>query len=289
MKATLARMLARVARIEPPTSAVEALHGVDWVSPSLHRCPAGAAPRSALDWSFIDHAFCISLRERQDRAIKAADEFQRVGLASKTSFYRPSRGVGDTAEAIWNSHREVARTALAMGCSQVAIFEDDVEFTSSFAASTLERIARNFATLPADWEIFFLGHWPLKATRISRGLYRTSSGCAHAYVANRGLLEWLAASDYPSYRALHARTTVGRGIDGAYARSKAAYAVFPMVAIQNDSVSDHVAANHVHRVRRLRHLVTRTRLREWMLSRFMRPNEYLVVGIGHLRSLFAPR
>ena len=62
--------------------------------PTDPACPhcGGAAPgtAAALDWSFLDAAYCISLKIRDDRAAQAAAEFHKVGLCQRVLFYRPT-------------------------------------------------------------------------------------------------------------------------------------------------------------------------------------------------------
>lgn len=255
----------------------------------LHACPGADSEAEGYGWGFIDRAYCISLIERDDRARTAAEAFVRAGLASRVDFYRPRRHASDPVAGIWESHRAVARTALAAGHRTVAIFEDDIEFLPGFGPAALRRVAQAFARLPQGWQIFYLGHWPLRCRFIAPGLLQTSSGCTHAYVLSHDALKWLAATDFASWRASPlSGATVGVGIDGAYAASGRCYAVFPMVAIQSTSPADHIRAGKAGRVRKLKHLVTRTRAREWMLSNLMRPNEYLMAALALIPGLRDP-
>ena len=67
---------------------------------TFHACPSDPAcpycngtiePQRALDWSFLDSVYCISLKSREDRARSAAAEFHRVGLCRQVMFYRPDK------------------------------------------------------------------------------------------------------------------------------------------------------------------------------------------------------
>jgi hypothetical protein len=208
-----------------------------------------------------------------------------VGLAKRLSFYRPERHPKDSVRGIWESHQAVARHALAAGHGVVAVFEDDLRFTGSLKPGKLKRIARALQDLPPDWQIFFLGHWPLRCSFIKPDVLRTRSGCAHAYIANRRTLEWIAATDFDAFRKEHPEpSAVGRGIDDAFYRLPGAYAIFPMIAIQSPSPGDHVRPKNRGNFGRFRHLVTRTRLREWGLSLMMRPNEWRAVSVAAARA-----
>ena len=136
-------------------------------------------------------------------------------------------------------------------------------------------MARALEGLPADWTIFYLGHLPLRAYPVRWNVLRTRSGCAHAYVAHRRLLEWLAATPFaPVPRELGG--LVGRGIDAAFAAMPGAYAYFPMLATQAPLASDHMVPGRKP-VRKLKHIVTRSRLRALLLAHVMRPAEWVAV------------
>jgi len=128
--------------------------------------------------------------------------------------------------------------------------------------------------------IFYLGHWPVRARFLRRNLLETVSGCTHAYIASRDALIWLR--DHPHGTAPLV-PFVGTGIDSAYAALPGTFAYFPMLALQRADRSDHGARHR--RVKRLRHVVTRSRYREQLLSRLMRPNELLVAALSPLFNL----
>lgn len=251
-------------------------------------CPTCAGSASGLDWSFVDSVYCISLIERDDRAAHAAAELHRVGLCRNALFYRPARHPTRVIEGIWESHRAVARHALARQARTALILEDDVTFARWVGPRTVRRVARVMAELPADWTIFFLGHWPLKARFVRPDLLATSSACAHAYIASPRLLAWLAATPFSKEARERARIA-GGGIDASYARLPQAFAFFPMLATQAARGSDHMAEKkRTKPVRKLKHLVTRTDLGELLLARLMRANE-LAIAAGAALALVADR
>jgi hypothetical protein len=240
---------------------------------------------SALDWSFLDAAYCISLKTRDDRAAQAAAEFHKVGLCQRVTFYRPDKHPRNGFIGIWASHRAVALDALQRGCTRTLICEDDVLFTRRIRPRTLSAIERALRALPRDWMIFFLGHWPLAAHFVRYNVLRTSSGCAHAYIASPLLLRWLRDHPWGSPGVEFSRIA-GKGVDSAYARLPATYALFPMLAIQRVSASDNFDDPSVRKRRRkkkLKHLVTRSAHRELLLSKLMRPFE---LGVALLSPAF---
>lgn len=274
--------LARAGTALPGTDDV-----ADVAEPLFHACPVDAAcphcggePGRTLDWSFVDAVYCISLFERDDRMALAAAELHRVGLCRKVLFYRPRRHPSRVIEGIWESHRAVARHALARGVQTALIFEDDAVFTRRITPERLADVAATMARLPVGWQLYFLGHWPLKARFLDRSLLATASACAHAYIASRRHLEWLDAHPFSARHGAYDRRA-GGGIDAAYACLQQCYAYFPMLAIQAVRGSDHMAEKKAtRRVKKLKHLVTRTDLGEILLSRCMRLNELAVAGIG---------
>ncbi len=243
-------------------------------------CPHCADCRTGYDWSFLDGVYCISLRSRPDRAARAARELHRVGLCSQARFYRPDRDHELPARGIWESHRTVARHALGRGLERVLVLEDDVRFARWIRPRTVARVRRALETLPADWRILYLGHLPLRAYPVGLGVLRTRSGCAHAYIANRELLRWLAATPFAPV-AREVGGMVGRGIDAAYRAMPGAYAVFPMLAVQAPVTSDHMATGEKP-IRRLKHLITRSPLRPYLLSFAMRPAEWAALMLSPL-------
>ena len=175
-----------------------------------------------------DAVYCISLHEEDDRARQAAAHFHAVGLCHQVTFYRPRRG-RDVEAAIWASHREVARHALAQGYDSALVLEDDVQFSQAWDRVT-HRAARAMEKLPRSWWGFYLGHWPRQAYFVARDVMRVRSSCAHAYIANRPLLDWLARST--PLDATIPMAWPGAAIDCAFVNLPEMYALFPMAAMQ---------------------------------------------------------
>jgi glycosyl transferase, family 25 len=248
--------------------------------PSCPYCNGSIDPAQALDWSFLDGVYCISLKSREDRAINVAAQFHRTGLCRQVLFYRPLRFPGRGYIGSWESHRAVARHALERGCETTLIFEDDVQFVRRLTPRSVRAIGRAIEGLPADWMIFFLGHWPLWAYFVRPNVLRTSSGCAHAYVVSARLLRWLHEHPWGT-PGIEKRRLIGKALDSAYAMLPATYALFPMIATQSISRSDNFAVSRKKNTK-LKHIITHSRHREWFLSKLMRPGEAVVVLLSPL-------
>ncbi len=177
----------------------------------------------------LDAIYCISLQEQPHRTRQAVAHFHRVGLCRHVIFYRPTRGENGE-RAIWESHQALARHALANGCRNALMLEDDVFFRQPWD-KLARRIARAMADLPADWWCFYLGHVPIQAYFFRPNILRARSACAHAYVASPSLLEWLANTE-PLSVEVATWPWIGHSIDGAMANLPKMYALFPMAARQ---------------------------------------------------------
>lgn len=233
------------------------------------------------DWSFLDAVYCISLKTRNDRVERVSEQFHRVGLCRHVVFYRPAKHPVKGTIGSWESHRAVARLARERGAATTLVFEDDVQFVRGLSPRRVRAIGAAIRRLPPDWTIFYLGHWPLWSYFVRRNVLRTASACAHAYVASPRLLEWIQEWPHSRRDGLDMFTLVGHQLDAAFARLPGTYALFPMVATQSVSVSDNFATTSRPK-KKLKHWVSRSRNREWLLSKLMRPAEAVVVALSPL-------
>lgn len=236
-----------------------------------------------LDWSFLDGAYCISLKSRDDRAVNAAAEFHRVGLCQSVVFYRPVKHPKKGIIGSWESHRAVGVDALERGYERALILEDDVQFNRHLRPGRLRAIAKALERLPRDWTIFYIGHWPVWSYFVRYNTLRTSSACAHAYIISPRLSQWLR--DHPwETPGIDKLRLVGKALDSAYAKLPQTYAYFPMIATQYASKSDNwnTRPRKAHKRWKVKHLVTRSRYREVYLSRLMRPNEMIIAALSPL-------
>jgi hypothetical protein len=177
----------------------------------------------------VEAIYCISLQEQPHRTSAAAAHFHALGLCRDVLFYRAVRG-RYANRAIWESHRAVAEHALRNGFCRVLVLEDDVAFTQPPEQLVL-RVTAAIDAVPRNWWALYLGHLPIQAFFVHPDILRVRSGCTHAYVANKPLLNWLAvtppmAAEAPVWR------WIGQSIDAAMSSLPEMYALFPMVAVQ---------------------------------------------------------
>lgn len=192
-------------------------------------------------WSFVEIAVCISLRERDDRAVQATKEFVRVGLDSKVVFYRPEKDKSThtkrpTTRGCWESHRLVSEWLSREGYGNALIFEDDVHFDSTLSLNTLQTLKQAYTTLPKEWSIFFLGHFCFQWSDVSfsKHVKRVHSTCLHAYMINGPMMQWLATKPYDTV----AKNVMFSAIDTYIMTRPHCYAFHPMICFQSSSKSD---------------------------------------------------
>lgn len=236
-------------------------------------------------WDFIDHAYCLNLSSRPDRQEQALRELSRIGIFGQTSFVLSDPELGPKPPAIFESHCRAARDAVRKGYRTVLITEDDVTFQRN-ADSVAPSVRKAMERLPGDWEGLYLGHFPLRAYFVFTGLLRASSGCSHAYLANRPLLDWLAGLDpWKDLAAgrIELNRMIGQGIDAALARRPRMYACFPMLATQGNSPSSNINSKFDRRGQR-RGFLDRYRYSA-LLIRNMRAAEWIAALLSPLHWL----
>lgn len=191
---------------------------------------AGAAPPTMLHG--VDRICVITLKSAHSRTRDIVATLHRMGLCRQAALYvtEPQR---NAPRHVWASHAAVARLSLRAGERRILVLEDDAEFSVD-GPTLARRVSKAMARLPQSWWGLFLGHWPLQMYPAARGLMRARSACAHAYIANQPLLEWLAGTEphNPRHRVC---PLIGGGIDAAFANLPGMYALFPMVAFQREA------------------------------------------------------
>jgi len=177
----------------------------------------------------VQAIYCISLQEQSHRAAQAAAHLHATGLCRQVTFFRPRRG-HHASYAIWESHCLVAQDAVRKGFDRVIVLEDDVFFYRAWDTN-VPRIKLAMDSMPAGWWGLYLGHVPIQAYFVRGGLLRARSGCTHAYLANRPLLNWLATTT-PMGADVPIWPLIGQSIDSAMSSLPELYALFPMIARQ---------------------------------------------------------
>jgi hypothetical protein len=164
------------------------------------------------------------------------------------------------------------------------ILEDDVRFSRRLTPRTVAAIGQGLNRLPSEWMIFYLGHMTRWAYFIAPRVLRTSSTAAHAYIASDRLMHWLEERPHGTPGVARLKIA-GKGIDSAYSQLPGTYAFFPLIATQDGSASDHHSVKDPT-VRKLKHLFSRSRHREWIIAHITRPNQYMIVALSPIFMLW---
>lgn len=249
--------------------------------PSFHKsrcqkCKDGR-PTSRIDWSWIDHVYCISLKDREDRAKEAELEFHKVGLCDKVMFYRPTKDTSDYVRpgtrGCWTSHRTIAKKGYEDGAEMVLVFEDDVEFDEQTTTpKNIQKLA-SFTKKLKNWNIIYLGQWSfLKLPTGFLNLHRDYAMAAHAYLISNDTLKWLSDTKYEDAIWLHKKKeSVGFGLDVFYMFASRAYSYFPMMAYQRGAKTSNQRPRHMGK------FLINLALTD---PRYMKYNQYLIFALS---------
>lgn len=113
---------------------------------------------------YVSKAYCINLKRRQDRWKKCLKEFKKNNLEGIERYQAVDGKLYDWSSTKYNkellkgelgileTHINIITEAIEKGYSNIAIFEDDVYFTSEI--SKLEEYLND---VPDDWDMIYLG------------------------------------------------------------------------------------------------------------------------------------
>ncbi len=192
-------------------------------------------------WSFFDHIYCISLKERPVRRDQAAAQFARAGLAGRVEYMSFDLHPTDPEQGIYSSHMTCIRKALAGGARHILIFEDDVIF-ERFIPARLDA-ALSFLRRQPNWQILFLGCMVKKSRATECPAVReVAYRClAHAYALNRSCAEQLVQIPWN-----------GTPFDNVLSDFKAGiYSCYPSFAFQSNAESSNLHLRRLDQFRRL--------------------------------------
>lgn len=218
----------------------------DVFSGSLHRCPRSQTctycQTDTYDtaWAGLSRdVYCICLESRDDRLVRSAQQFHKVGLCRLVVYYRGRKPSAEgvhrlygVAKVGWmgcySSHQAVAKLALTHHADRAVVFEDDVVFRDEcnrhkFLTDAQSHVQR----LGSRWDVYYLGHNPLLCIPLGGSLHRTCSGTTHAYMMSRQHMQWLAANPFQHLR-------VRLPIDVLYMVQHRCYTPTTILAIQKE-------------------------------------------------------
>lgn len=143
------------------------------------------------NWDFIDkdNAWCINLYERNDRFENVQNEFTRVGLIDKVSFYRTVKDKEGARRGCWISHIECFKRIRESQKPYGLIFEDDLIFDDKW--KNYLQIIKKFLSMNHDaWDIFYIGAMPYGYISCDTDICKIKGAhLAHAYFINRRFID----------------------------------------------------------------------------------------------------
>ena len=138
-------------------------------------------------FSFFDQIYCINLPEHANRWNGAMEEFKKVGIESRVhqiyvdsphSTIMPPNITPAGYYGLTLSQLKIFGHALSVNAKNILIFEDDV----CLKLDRLNELTNAIASLPNNWDLFFLGgipHITLKTS--SNNLAALTGGFEGAY------------------------------------------------------------------------------------------------------------
>jgi GR25 family glycosyltransferase involved in LPS biosynthesis len=144
-------------------------------------------------------AFCINLPTRPERWQQAAAQFSALGWSvQRQPGVQYSAALASTLSApaagCLESHRAIWRRCISADLPIVAVFEDDVVFSSEFK----DIFARVYAQLSENWAVLFLHSFHARCAPYSADLVRITGALwgSHAYFVTQAACRLLL--DMPS-------------------------------------------------------------------------------------------
>lgn len=183
--------------------------------------------RKNMDWSFIEKAYCISLRDNEQSRQEFLAQCAEIGLEVEMVIVDLHKDGGK--RGCFESHMDVLQKS--MEYSNVLVFEDDARFFKE--RMTPETVAAVKKSLEAvDWDLVYFGYMPYPMSSIDvlpdhPHLAKCSRGwMSHAYLASNKLIHHLLAQrkDFQHYDAyLH-----------NHSDASTRFVVHPMLYYQDD-------------------------------------------------------
>lgn len=132
-------------------------------------------------FDFFDKIYCINLPQSKDRWHKVAQEFKKVDIFDRVEriWARPPEKTFTMTNlpyppgefGVWLSQVKALTHSMNNQDKNFLLFEDDVEFLPN----THELLSASIASLPTDWDIFYVGGRPdEKLDRINDNLAKAN-------------------------------------------------------------------------------------------------------------------
>lgn len=163
-------------------------------------------------------AVVITIPENRERCEESIRKFREdTGTGAKITVLERPNDYEDTRRGCWEAHRRAAEhgaTNLPPSVERLVVFEDDFEVETTPEALRSAQLMRAFldSGAAAPWDVFMMGHAPMRAvTHVADGVVQCESfAYAHAYVLSRSGMEKVANLRYDGQHFDHRMTSVLR-------------------------------------------------------------------------------
>ncbi|MEH6638457.1 MAG: hypothetical protein V7717_04190 [Porticoccaceae bacterium] len=170
----------------------------------------------------VDKAFCLSLREAENRRAYLKSEFEKIN--QDVEFILNDRS-HNPQKAISKSHQDLCRMASENNWETVLIFEDDVRFYD-FNPIQIAQI-NFFLDQNKTWDMFYLGGILGKMWKTeSDGITRIRCAGTHSYIVHKRAFERVLEIDYEKTE---------KAVDSVYKKKFKLYSPYPLMTRQEDN------------------------------------------------------
>lgn len=186
-------------------------------------------------WDWLQKAYCISLKERKKRRKQAMQEFHRVGLCQKITFYITERDLKSPMRGCWESHRAIAKRCVEENMEWYLVFEDDVIFKPIFDQSHVNKIERCLQNLPVNWNSLYWGGLPkyLFYFNLKNDFAQWKGWNLHAVMLSRRLAKAFSNNSFDDVNH-YFKDNNSIEVDHWFTKFDSHYIVFPPVALTKD-------------------------------------------------------
>jgi GR25 family glycosyltransferase involved in LPS biosynthesis len=179
------------------------------------------------DWSFIDRARCISLKENEEIRKVFTQQCKTINLPFE--FHIVDRHPEGGLVGCFESHMMIIKDALENNVNNLLIFEDDARFFEKRMKSQfIDRLKNSMKA--CQWDLVYFGHMPYPMSRILTNdtpLAKSDrSWMSHSYILSKAMMQtlWDKREKVQHYDAfLH-----------KYSIEATRFVVYPMLYFQDD-------------------------------------------------------
>jgi hypothetical protein len=150
------------------------------------------------DWSFVDLAVGISLRENESSMEVLHQQCEQVGLplVHLVVDRHPDGGKA----GCFNSHQLAMRMAIERNAKTLLVFEDDARFYPDRISPAAVRSVQDFVQSDPHWGVVYLGYMPHACRTIYHGMQGmakcNATWMSHAYLVSLPYMQTLSVLPY---------------------------------------------------------------------------------------------